>query len=66
MDWIKLHGTKVAKYFAKTGRFIFAIKHIECANPGISREDAKAAVGSFGLGYKNAWSENERHQFRVL
>jgi hypothetical protein len=66
MNWIKLHGVRAAKYFARTGRFIFAIKHIECANPGISREDAKAAVGSFGYGEKQAWPENERQVIRVL
>jgi hypothetical protein len=66
MEWIKLHGTRIARYFARTGRFIFAIKHIESANPGISREDAKAAVGSFGYGEKPTWTENERRQVRVL
>jgi hypothetical protein len=66
MDWIRLQGIKAAKYFARTGRFILAIKHIECANPGISREEAKAAVGSFGYGEKSAWPENERRLIRVL
>jgi hypothetical protein len=48
MDTITLKGLSVALQFARCGRFIFAIKYIEKENPGISREDAIAAVASFG------------------
>jgi hypothetical protein len=48
MNYEKLEGIAVAMELARAGKFIFAIKQIERANPGISREDAKAAVESFG------------------
>lgn len=50
MDYEKLKGLAVAMELARSGKFIFAIKHLERENPGISREDAKGAVESFGYG----------------
>jgi hypothetical protein len=47
MDHSKLAGLEIAKNFARDGKFIFAIKSLERANPGISREDAKAVIESF-------------------
>jgi|GEM_PF-4420837 len=47
MDHAKLAGLDVAQNFAREGKFIFAIKSLERANPGISREDAKAVIESF-------------------
>ncbi len=47
MDHAKLVGLDVAQNFAREGKFIFAIKSLERANPGISREDAKAVIESF-------------------
>jgi len=47
MDHSKLAGLDVAQNFAREGKFIFAIKSLERANPGISREDAKAVIESF-------------------
>lgn len=48
MDTSNLKGLHVALHFARSGRFIFAIKYIEKENPGILRADAIAAVASFG------------------
>ncbi|HMD60176.1 MAG TPA: hypothetical protein VKG78_02030 [Opitutaceae bacterium] len=66
MNWIKLQGMRAARYLASKGRFIFAIKHIEYANPGISREDAKSVVASFHFGDKPERPENLRRPMRAL
>jgi hypothetical protein len=50
MNTSKLKGIDVAMELARSGKFIFAIKHLERANPDLSREQAKAAVDSFGYG----------------
>jgi hypothetical protein len=57
MDTTTLKGLAVALHFARCGRFIFAIKYIERQNPGISRENAIAAVASFG--YREQFWNNE-------
>ena len=53
MDYSKLKGMAVSMELAKSGKFIFAIKHLEKENPEITRETAKAAVESFGLGKRS-------------
>jgi hypothetical protein len=53
MNYTKLKGVDVAIDFARSGKFIFAIKHLEKANPEITREQAKAAVESFGYGRRS-------------
>jgi hypothetical protein len=50
MDHGKLAGMDVALNFAREGKFIFAIKSLERANPGITRETAKGVIESFGYG----------------
>ena len=49
----QLKGTDVAMDFARSGKFIFAIKHLEKNNPELSREEAKAAVDAFGYGRRS-------------
>ena len=66
MNWTKLRGMAVAKYFARTDRFILAIKHLECANPEISRQVAMAAVASFGYELRLPSSTHEVLRLRVL
>jgi hypothetical protein len=62
MDTITLKGLSVALQFARCGRFIFAIKYIEKENPGISREDAIAAVASFGY-REQVWRNDGEERF---
>ena len=59
MDYSKLEGLNVALHFARSGRFIFAIKYIEQQNPGIAREQAIAAVASFGYRERFVYSDND-------
>jgi hypothetical protein len=66
MNWTKLRGMAVAKYFARTERFILAIKYLECANPEISRQAAMAAVASFGYEPRLPASRDEQIRLRVL
>jgi hypothetical protein len=66
MSWIKLQGTRFARYLAAKGRFVFAIKHIELSNPGISREDAKSAVASFHFGDRPERPETLPRPIRAL
>ena len=66
MDSINLQGIRAAQDFARTGRFIFAIKHILMANPGISRETAKSVIASFRYGDKPERWEDVRRSIRVL
>jgi hypothetical protein len=53
MDYTKLKGIAVSMELARSGKFIFAIKHLEKENPEITRETAKAAVESFGYGMRS-------------
>ncbi len=66
MNWTKLRGMSVAKYFARTERFILAIKYLECANPEIPRQMAMAAVASFGYEPRLPRPRQERLGLRVL
>jgi len=59
MDYSTLSGLDVALHFARCGRFIFAIKYLEKANPGIARQKAIAAVASFGYREQFRFGENE-------
>jgi hypothetical protein len=47
---MKLQGLRAARHLARRGRFVFAVKCLERANPGISRMDAKSIVASFTYG----------------
>ncbi len=62
MNYSKLKGIDVSMELARSGKFIFAIKHLEKMNPELTREQAKAAVDSFGYGRraKPAISEEQR------
>ena len=64
MDYTTLKGLSVALHFARCGRYIFAIKYIEKENPGISRENAIAAVASFGYRDQFVHEDNEWHDVR--
>ena len=66
MSWIKVQGVRFARYLASKGRFIFATKHIELSNPGISRVDARSVVASFRLGDRQERVEEPRRPIRAL
>jgi hypothetical protein len=66
VECASLAGVAKAVYYAKTGRLITAVKHIEMANSGISREKAKAIVNSFGYGRELRWPEAEKLPVRCL
>ena len=59
MDYTTLRGLDVALHFARCGRFIFAIKHLEKVNSGITRQDAIAAVASFGYRERFMYGDGE-------
>ena len=59
-DRMTILGVKTAINFVRSGRIISAIKHIEVANPGISREKAKSIVYSFGYSCEMRWPELEK------
>lgn len=59
MDYTTLSGLDVAVCYARCGRFIFAIKHLEKKNPGIARKDAIAVVASFGYRAQYRHGESE-------
>lgn len=61
-----LHGVERAIEFARGGRLISAIKHLEANNPALMREEAKALVYSFGYGREVRWPEPERLPARCL
>jgi hypothetical protein len=61
-----IRGVEEAARFARFGRFISAIKHIELANPGIPREQAKAIVRSFGYDCDLRWPKPDMGPFRCL
>jgi hypothetical protein len=69
VDGIAILGVETAIKLARSGRVISAIKHIEVANPGISREKAKGIVYSFGYNGESRWPEldrwPERHRLPV-
>jgi len=52
MDHSKLKGVEMANELARSGKFIFAIKHLELVNPNIKRAEAKAIVDGFGYGVR--------------
>jgi hypothetical protein len=66
MDYAKLNGIAVAMELARNGKMIFAIKHIERENPNITREQAKAAVDSFGYGKGSRRSDSDSRPIRQL
>jgi hypothetical protein len=66
MKTTQLKGIRAAQYFAQSGRFIFAIKHLQIANPGLSREEAKSAIASFHYGDKAEHSETVRRPLQAL
>ncbi len=51
---------------ARSGRLISAIKHIETANPTITREQAKIIVVSLGYGHQVRWPEEDKQPLRCL
>jgi hypothetical protein len=59
MDTTKLRGLDVALHFARRGRFIFAIKYLEKETPGLARQDAIAAVASFGYRAQFLYGDGE-------
>jgi hypothetical protein len=59
-DRTTIVGVETAMKFARFGRLISAIKYIEVANLGISRETAKMIVRSFGYGGESRWQELEK------
>ena len=61
-----LRGVEQAVEFARSGRIISAIKHIEAENPAITREQAKAFVQAFGYGREARWPEQQRLPVRCL
>ena len=60
VDGIAILGVEGAIKLARRGRVISAIRHIEVANPEISREKAKEIVYSFGYNCESRWPELER------
>jgi hypothetical protein len=60
VDPTAVAGLEDAVKLARCGRIISAIKHIERANPEISREEAKVIIYSFGYGGESRWPELER------
>jgi len=59
-DGVAIMGVERASKLARCGKVISAIKHIEKANPEISREKAKWIVYSFGYHCESRWPELER------
>ncbi len=66
VDDTGLRGVEQAVGFARSGRLISAIKHLELANPGLAREEAKTIVRSFGYGRVVRWPEPEKLPVRRL
>ena len=60
------HGVAEAGRLARSGRLISAIKYLEAANPGLTREKAKAIVHAFGYDGESAPKEFDRHALRRL
>ena len=58
-DGLSIQGVRGAIRFAMKGNLISAIKYIEAANPGFSRERAKEIVRSFGYCGTQRWPELE-------
>ncbi len=56
----------MARSLASSGHLISAIKYLEVANPGISREEAKAIVNSFGYPRAQRWPEDDGLPVRCL
>jgi hypothetical protein len=59
-DPAAIMGVEIALKLARSGRIISAIKHLEAANPKISRGTAKIIVHSFGYGRELHWPEHEK------
>jgi hypothetical protein len=59
-DLAAIAGVETALKLARSGRIISAIKHLEAANPKISRGRAKMIVHSFGYGRELHWPEQEK------
>ena len=58
-DDLSIQGAGRAIKLAMSGNLISAIKYIEAANPGFSREQAKRIVRSFGYWGAQPWPELE-------
>ena len=58
-DDLSVQGIGQALKLAMNGSLISAIKYIEAANPGFSREKAKQIVRSFGYCGTQRWPEIE-------
>lgn len=58
-DHVSIQGAGQALKLAMKGNLISAIKYIEAANPGFSREKAKEIVRSFGYWGLQRWPELE-------
>lgn len=59
-------GLDTAAGYARVGRLISAIKHLELVNPGMTREEAKAFVHALGYGRELRWPEPEKLPVRRL
>ena len=66
VDRLAILGVERAIKFARCGRVISAIKHIEVANPELSREKAKEIVYSFGYHGESRWPELDKQPVRCL
>jgi len=62
----RLRGVATAIAFARSGQLISAIKYLESSNPELSREEAKAIVGSFGYSHEIKWPEQDKQTVRCL
>lgn len=65
-DYAAVQGVEEAFAFARLGRLISAIKHLEAANPGISRGEARLIVESSGFGHQLRWPEEDKQPLRCL
>ena len=61
-----VQGLEKAVQYARSGRIISAIKHLEAVNPELTREQAKALVRSFDCVREARWPEQLRLPVRCL
>ena len=66
MDYSAVKGVEQGIKLARSRKLISAIRHIESANPEISRERAKEIVHSFGYNSDSRWPEADRQPLRCL
>ena len=62
----EVNGLGMAILYARRGRLISAIKHIEANNPEICRRDAKRIVEATGYGHQLRWPEEDKQPIRCL